>query len=228
MNIVPSGSLRSESGSSSPSIDLEEPFSTPPASPGNVSNNSVNSSDCSVDYDSCSPVPDSDTELQGESSFLDHQTDNVFTSDCSMEYNIPEELFQPLYDGSKISVCGAYFSIMHFANRNKLTFSAIGDLLELLHMFCPEPNQVPNSFYKFKKFFEQFGGDYEKSDYCMECNTTIQNRSCSTRNCHRSSSEGHLVHISINKFLQAILLSEYNEKVYACIELTCLFVYIFL
>ena len=118
------------------------------------------------------------------------------------------DMFRPLYNGSKISVCGAYFAIMHFANKNKLTFTAIADLLELLNLFCPKPNQIPASCYIFKKFFKQFGGDFEKSTYCMECDTIIEGKSCSTDNCTGSSGEGHFVHIHINKFLQAVVSSE--------------------
>jgi len=34
---------------------------------------------------------------------------------------VSEEMFEPLYFDSPTTVCGAYFSIMHFVNQNKLT-----------------------------------------------------------------------------------------------------------
>lgn len=63
------------------------------------------------------------------------------------------ELFEPLYQGADITVCGAYCCIMQFASANKLTYTATSELIKLLHLICPAQNKLPSSFYKLKMFF---------------------------------------------------------------------------
>ena len=63
------------------------------------------------------------------------------------------ELFEPLYAGAYITVGGAYCCIMHFASTNKLTYTAISELRNLLKLICPPESKLPSSFYKLKKFF---------------------------------------------------------------------------
>ena len=56
------------------------------------------------------------------------------------------ELFEPLYQGADITVCGAYCCIMQFATTNKLTYTAISELVKLLHLIYPPQNKLPSSF----------------------------------------------------------------------------------
>ena len=65
---------------------------------------------------------------------------------------IDDSFLQPLYSGASITVCGAYCSTMQFATANKLTYTAIEELLKLLQILCPCPNALPTTIYKFKKF----------------------------------------------------------------------------
>ena len=53
-----------------------------------------------------------------------------------------KELFEPLYDGADITICGAYCCIMQFASANKLSYTAISELINLLHVLCPVPNKL--------------------------------------------------------------------------------------
>lgn len=159
-------------------------------------------------------IMESEEFFEAEPTDQHHSTDSSMSidGDPSATYcdDIPENMFEPLYQDSTITTCGAYFSIMHFANQNKLSYTAINDLLALLQLFCPEPNNIPSSFYRFKKFFKQFSSDYTKKKYCLDCETEFEGSSCSTEDCRGSGEKGYLVQIPIEKSLQAIISSKYN------------------
>jgi hypothetical protein len=124
---------------------------------------------------------------------------------------IPADLFEPIYPGSKLTICGAYFSIMHFSHKNKLTYTAIENLLELIALFCPDASKIPPTFYKLRNFFQQFSGVHEKQRFCFECEKLTNNSSCSMPNCLSSLGEGHMVHLSIEKSLQVIITSKHMK-----------------
>jgi hypothetical protein len=106
------------------------------------------------------------------------------------------ELFAPLYIGAKITLCGALYAIMQFCTENKLTYTAIGELLKLLVLLCPPDNSLPKSFYIFKKFFQQFEGSH-----------ILQQVDCSGED-STSSDVAHLVTVEMYKPLQAVISSE--------------------
>ena len=154
-------------------------------------------------FTSSDPVPTS--EQPGRFPQTHSQEDmNLF--DCDQP--IDDTLFEPLYLNSNVTICGAYFSIMHFATQNKLSYTAINHLLDLLRLFCPKPNSIPSSFYVFKKFFKNFSGGYSKQSYCADCETMFEGKSCTTQNCSSSGGMGHLIQIPIKKALQAIVSSK--------------------
>lgn len=53
------------------------------------------------------------------------------------ENPISNDMFAPLYPGAAITICAAYCAIMTYATTNKLSYSAIENLLKLLHLLCP-------------------------------------------------------------------------------------------
>lgn len=140
-----------------------------------------------------------------ESSTLGVQTP---CNENTLQQSIPADLFEPIYPGSKLTICGVYFSIMHFSHKNKLTYTAIDNLLDLIALFCPEDSKIPSSFYEFRKFFQKFSSTHEKETYCFECETSTNGSSCSTPNCSGSCGVGHMVHLSIEKSLQVIIASK--------------------
>jgi len=83
-------------------------------------------------------------------------------------------MLKPLYSGVKLSISAAYSVIMTYAVRNKLSYSAINDLLGLLELFCPSSNFLPSSLYKLKKFFMPFTSNYKKTRTCAECEATVE------------------------------------------------------
>ena len=56
-------------------------------------------------------------------------------------------IFEPLYPGASIAKWGAYYSIMLYAHKFKISNKAIHGLTKLLHLFCPSPNSLPKSDY---------------------------------------------------------------------------------
>jgi hypothetical protein len=97
-------------------------------------------------------------------------------------------------------VCGALCSVMQYCVANKLTYKAIGELLKLLHILCPPESQLPSSFYKFKKVFQQFSNKYDHKAMCTKCGT--EKCSCMSRS---SSNTAHVVHLDIQKQLENVL-----------------------
>lgn len=57
--------------------------------------------------------------------------------------------------GAAISVYAAFCAIMLFVVENKLSYTAIENLLKPLQLLCPPSSQLPSSLYTLKKFFSQ-------------------------------------------------------------------------
>ncbi len=119
---------------------------------------------------------------------------------------------EKLYQGSDVSMCGAYCLIMHFASRHKLSLSAIDDLLALLRVVCPEPNQLPSSLYKFRKYFNRFEAVSDKRVYCSQCHSPLPNSStfCQGKSCHNTKEYSYMVQLSIVKPIETIVNSKYT------------------
>ena len=124
-----------------------------------------------------------------------------------------KELFEPLYDGADITICGAYCCIMQFASANKLSYTAISELIKLLHVLCPVPNKLPSSFYMLKKFFKQFNVDFEHQRICTICSTPMEVGESNCPTCadsgnYNPEAVGDLVHIPIQKALKTVITSK--------------------
>ena len=90
----------------------------------------------------------------------------------------------PLYNGASLSAETSSWAIMQFAISNKLTYSAISELLELIKLHCPAPNSCVRSLYKLKKQFNR-DSDCQKFHYCSKCmaELDIKAKCCSRRAC---------------------------------------------
>jgi len=107
--------------------------------------------------------------------------------------------FKKIYDGSDLSICAFNCCIMQLATKHSLTYDAISDILDLFSFACPKPNLVPNSLYKFKKFFNQYKNKSSNDIYCTNCHQLKKNCGCV------NPSPGHLISICIQKPLESIL-----------------------
>ena len=110
--------------------------------------------------------------------------------------------FDKIYDGSALSVCAFNCYVMKFAIKHCLTYKAIDDLLDLLNFLCPKPNRMPSSIYKLQRFFKQHESQTSNKLYCTKCDKLYDDCDCGKPD---SANIGHLVNISIDKPLQAVL-----------------------
>ena len=70
-------------------------------------------------------------------------------------------LLEPLYPRAEVSLCAALCAIMQFCSSNRLSYTAIGQLLRLLILICPAGNKLPTNFYRFKYLFKQFVSEHD-------------------------------------------------------------------
>ena len=110
---------------------------------------------------------------------------------------------KPLYEDAKITLCGAICAIMKYSTTNKLTYKAISDLLKLLDALLPTQNLLPKSFYKFRKFFQQFSLQHEHTTLCPNYGQTT----CSTESC--GGNVAHVVHLDIPNQLEKIIIGTF-------------------
>ena len=90
-----------------------------------------------------------------------------------------------LYDGSPLSADMSWCTIMYFAVKNRLSYSALEELLELVKLHCPSPNVCPPSLYKFKAYFNFLLQDYSYLKFCSNCMAEVQHEACTNRNCSK-------------------------------------------
>ena len=74
-----------------------------------------------------------------------------------------------LYAGASLTFSASNIMIMQFKMRHNLTDQSLTDLLNLLKIHCPKPNNVPNSIYHFKKFFRESKYQIKYHYYCTKC-----------------------------------------------------------
>ena len=118
------------------------------------------------------------------------------------ENPISEKMFVPLYPGASVTICAAYCAIMTYAIANQLSYSAIENLLKLLHLFCPSSHQIPSCLYMLKKFFRQYTSSYEKKRVCPSCHSVLKKG----ETCPRSHGQnGHMIRVPIEKALKSVV-----------------------
>ena len=124
-----------------------------------------------------------DTNSPCLASAADEFVDEAINDDHELE--IGEHLFEPLYNGANITVSGAYCAIMEFKRACRLSLT-IAMLLELLQLFCPQDNKLPQSLYLFKNFFEKYSSSFHRRQFCSVCDAEFRpdQEYCDNANCH--------------------------------------------
>ena len=147
---------------------------------------------------------DHDSDLDPE--YSDDSENSDFDADESMEV---DDMFEPLYDGANITVCGAYCAIMEFKRVCRLPFSAIFMLLKLLQLLCPSGNKLPQSVYLLKKFFQKHSSQHKKRLYCPECNTELRGnqQKCTNAGC-QGKEPNYLITMKPDRTIKNILRSK--------------------
>ena len=195
--------------SPSPTHQLESPFPT-------------------NQLESPSPTNQLSPQLQSPTNLVSPSPTNQLSPQESLSSSIPtsdpfvsdNDLFSPLYPGAEITKCGALCAIMQFCTANKLSYTAIGELLKLLTILCPFPNLLPGSLYKFKKFFQQFNPIHDHRQICLKCKES----DCLCANLSVNNT-AHLVNVEIQKPLEKIITGMY-VCVYDTVSVECLYHYL--
>ena len=129
----------------------------------------------------------SDDELS-ESDIDSLDSSNSYASDCSSstsevashcsenEWAPDNTIFQPLYNGAKMSSFDYHISLIEFTLKHHLTKQGYKDLLVLVARSLPTPNIAVTSEYVMRKYFTeafetpQVSGHY----YCSKCHYLFQ------------------------------------------------------
>jgi len=157
----------------------------------------------------------SNSDVHGNS---DHGSSNDANSDsesdqgssdqgqCDEDIEIDEKMFEPIYDGASITVCGAYCAIMEFKRACRLPFTAIAMLLQLLQLLCPPANKLPRSVYVLKKFFQRYSSPHTTQRYCPECRTELERKQCTNAGCQGKETD-YLITLTPDRSIQTIVAS---------------------
>ena len=100
-----------------------------------------------------------------------------------------------------MTVFEAMCAIMQFCT---LSYTAIGALLTLLVLICPESSHIPPTFYRLKRFFERQTPVHSRKKICLTCHKTKEECTCEDLNLPTAD----LVHLDITKSVETVLSSK--------------------
>ena len=78
-----------------------------------------------------------------------------------------------IYPNARITNEVSMLLIMTLAIVNKLSRSALKDLLSLIDLHCPVPYRLISSLYKFKQYFKALKHPPKKHYYCTQCSLSV-------------------------------------------------------
>jgi hypothetical protein len=110
---------------------------------------------------------------EGEEEDDDEEDDEVMGDPETLSLDI-------LYDGAPLTMTASNIMIMHYKMRHKLTDQALADLLRLLQLHCPTPNQCVPSIYHFKKKFREANFTIRFHYFCSKCFQSCTNQMCTS------------------------------------------------
>ena len=114
-----------------------------------------------------------------------------------------------LFEGSLISLSASNVLLLEYSMKHNLTDAALADLLKLLKLLLPSPNNCPRSTYLFRKLFNQQSFNINTQYFCNTCFTRVDSTldcpNCQVTLINHFSS---FIQLSIEQQLQMILSSE--------------------
>ena len=158
-------------------------------------------------YDITSYPQSLEAEILPAETFSDYHLGN--SDDEESEHSSPTTTSvlntEPLYEGSSLTVPTSSVLIMKFALRHKLTQEALADLLRLVKLHCPSPNQCPSSLYQFNKEFRDLHYPIVLHHFCSAClhvveieSSEMESKMCTNPHCNSDLSSQN----SVSSFIE--------------------------
>lgn len=151
--------------------------------------------------------------IDGDSDY-DSESD-VCTSACEDDLHGGSNTVPPdsgIFDGSPLSVSASGLLIMQFKQRHQLTKEGLGDLIRLIRLHLPTPNQCPPSLYLFNKQFQEAKLSIILHYFCAMCLQELADNTiscCPNDRCARDltldGSVSSFIEVPIEQQLKAII-----------------------
>ena len=99
--------------------------------------------------------------------------------------------------------------LMKFIMKHRITQEALSDLLKVLQLHCPTPNNFPSTVYHFKKQFKDFQHPINYHYFCSKCLAEVSTESEVCDTCKSSlievDAKSSFIEVPINLQLKCIL-----------------------
>lgn len=119
-----------------------------------------------------------------------------------------------LYEGAVLTNTASDVLIMQFVSKHGITTEGLADLLKLINLHCPKPNQCSTTPYLFKKRFMDLAYEFVYHHYCSSCFVPIEltqsvcpNTSCA-EDLLREGKRSSFIEIAVEPQIQALFKSE--------------------
>ena len=127
------------------------------------------------------PVPEH-TDLEDD----EGDDDDELASDNEASSNESKVQYELLYKEALITTSASSVLIMKYAIKHKLSGEALADLLQILKLYCPSPNNTPSSLFRFKKQFNDYKYPVKHHYFCNACLSEVPENAefCSNQDCN--------------------------------------------
>ena len=124
--------------------------------------------------------------------------------------NFSSDMLEPIYEGERVTVIGAYCAIMELKRRCRLPFTAIIMILQLLQLLCPLGNKHPTTKHQLMSFFRLYLVSYRRQNFCRTGKSPLQRqvRCCNTA-CTKQE-PNCIIEISPDTALQQIMSGKFK------------------
>lgn len=122
-----------------------------------------------------------------QAEFEEDDKDSELTTTIEEPYN-QQEL---LYMEASITTAASSVLMMKYVMKHKLSWEALADLLQIVKLHCPSPNNVPSTLFHFKKHFKDLQYPVQHHYFCSTCLSEVSENAkvCGNQECSCSSKE---------------------------------------
>ena len=117
-----------------------------------------------------------------------------------------------LYEGSTLTTSASSLLVMQFKRYQFMSKEGVGNLLRLIRLHCPSPNQCPSSLYLFNQQFQEAKLSVIPHYFCSTCLQKIDDghvAHCPNPRCGRditvNGGMASFIEVPIEQQLKAIL-----------------------